>query len=73
MNDPTLVMDNHSHSNWNESENGPPLHARIAFASAWIIIAVAGIIGNGLVIFVAIRFQKMSNVTNCFIMNCKLV
>lgn len=81
-------IDNSSMSPWEEGDNGPPLHTRLAFASAWILIAVAGIIGrrrycsfedihqrifpgNCLVIFVAVRFQKMSNVTNCFIVNRK--
>jgi hypothetical protein len=73
MNDQTIAMDNHSGYQWNGTDDGPSFHTRIAFACTWIIISVAGIIGNSLVIFVAIRFQKMSNVTNCFIVNCKLI
>jgi hypothetical protein len=91
MNDYTTIIDNQSDNNWDEAQEGPSLSTRIAFASAWVIIAVAGIIGrvffcwenclenffsflgNSLVIFVAVRFQKMNNVTNCFIVNCKLV
>jgi hypothetical protein len=71
MNNHTTADENSNDSYWDENDNGPPLHTRIAFASAWILIAVAGIIGNSLVIYVAIRFQKMNNVTNCFIVNCK--
>jgi hypothetical protein len=73
MNDHITTIDNHSNSDGNETDNGPLLHTRIAFACAWIIIAVAGTIGNSLVIFVAFRFQKMTNVTNCFIVNCKSI
>ncbi|CAF0951079.1 unnamed protein product [Rotaria sordida] len=65
----TTIISNHSNYDWNENNNGPTFHTRMGFACAWIIIAVAGIIGNGLVIFVAIRFQKLNNVTNCFIVN----
>ncbi|CAF2375804.1 unnamed protein product [Rotaria sp. Silwood2] len=67
MDNNTTIMSNLS--DYSSDENGPSLHTRIAFACAWIIIAVAGITGNGLVIFVAIRFQKLNNVTNCFIVN----
>ncbi len=90
MNNHTVPLGNHSDENWDEIENGPTLSTRIIFASAWVIIAVAGIIGkekfpfrdhfkfsfslgNGLVIYVAVRFQKMNNVTNCFIVNCKSI
>ena len=69
-----MMMTNTSHPNWDDDTNdGPPLHTRIIFASAWIFIAVVGIIGNSLVIFVAIRFEKLNNVTNCFIVNCKSI
>ena len=64
-------MDNQTISFWNETDNSPALQTRLVFASTWIIIAVAGILGNGLVIYVAVRFQKMTNVTNCYIVNCK--
>ena len=70
MNNHTTMGDNSS-DYWDGHDDGPTLHTRIGFASAWVLIAVAGIIGNSLVIFVAIRFQKMNNVTNCFIVNCK--
>ena len=39
-------MENSNISHFYEHDNGPPLHTRIAFASAWIFIAVAGIIGR---------------------------
>ncbi|CAF0834141.1 unnamed protein product [Adineta steineri] len=62
-----------SSSNSSDDESGvndgPTLNTRIILVSTWIIIAVAGIIGNSLVIYVATRFQKMNNVTNCFIVN----
>ncbi|CAF3003361.1 unnamed protein product [Rotaria socialis] len=71
MNNYTIIPSNQSDNNWddNDNDNGPSLHIRIAFACAWIFIAVSGIIGNSLVISVAVRFQKLNNVTNCFIVN----
>ncbi|CAF3687720.1 unnamed protein product [Adineta steineri] len=69
MNDHAHVFDNVSNSSWYEEDDGPSLPTRLVFACAWIFIAVAGILGNSLVIFVAIRFEKLSNVTNCFIVN----
>ncbi|CAF1215106.1 unnamed protein product [Didymodactylos carnosus] len=64
-----MDLGNHSSNSDNSTSGAPTLFARIGFASAWVMIAVAGIVGNGLVIFVAIRFQKLNNVTNCFIVN----
>ncbi|UJR35393.1 hypothetical protein I4U23_028150 [Adineta vaga] len=69
MNEHIDPIDNISNQSLYDMDNGPSLHTRLIFASAWIIIAVAGIIGNSLVIFVAIRFEKFNNVTNCFIVN----
>ncbi|UJR10499.1 hypothetical protein I4U23_014702 [Adineta vaga] len=69
MNSQSVTFDDHFNESETETHNSPLLHTRLIFASAWIIIAVAGILGNGLVIYVAIRFQKMINVTNCFIVN----
>ncbi|CAF0813553.1 unnamed protein product [Adineta steineri] len=69
MNDHADVFGNVSNSSWYEEDDGPSLPTRLVFACAWIFIAVAGILGNSLVIFVAIRFEKLSNVTNCFIVN----
>ncbi|CAF0785939.1 unnamed protein product [Didymodactylos carnosus] len=71
MDSSSLVISdsNHSGDDSNLTNDTPTLHARIGFACAWVMIAVAGVIGNGLVIFVAIRFQKLNNVTNCFIVN----
>ncbi|CAF0803786.1 unnamed protein product [Rotaria sordida] len=70
MNNLTIMINNDSNSSWyDDNNNGPSFHTQIIFASAWIFIAVAGIIGNSLVIFVAIRFEKLTNVTNCFIVN----
>jgi hypothetical protein len=51
MNDHTNISDNHNDSNWDGLEEGPPLHTRIAFATAWIIIAVSGIIGKNKLFF----------------------
>ncbi|CAF1345225.1 unnamed protein product [Adineta ricciae] len=69
MNEPMDHMTNLTNHTWPDWDNGPTLHTRFIFVSAWVLIAVAGIIGNSLVIFVAIRFEKLSNVTNCFIVN----
>ncbi|CAF4089211.1 unnamed protein product, partial [Rotaria magnacalcarata] len=69
MNSYTIIASNQSDNNWEDNDNGPSLFTRIAFACAWVFIAVSGIIGNSLVIFVAVRFQKLNNVTNCFIVN----
>lgn len=68
MNEPIEHFSNITNDTWYEND-GPSLHTRIGFASAWVFIAVVGIIGNSLVICVAIRFQKLNNVTNCFIVN----
>jgi hypothetical protein len=46
MEDSTDLLDSQSHSNWSNVDDGPSLTTRIAFASAWVIIAVAGIIGE---------------------------
>ena len=72
MNDPSIFSDNNTNNSDYDHLDGPSLHTRIAFASAWVFIAVVGIIGNSLVICVAIRFEKLNNVTNCFIVNRKL-
>lgn len=42
-----LIIVNHRNTSWDdETTDGPPLHTRIIFASAWILIAVAGILGK---------------------------
>ncbi len=46
MNRSISNIENQSDHQWDENESGPPLHTRIAFASAWILIAVAGTIGK---------------------------
>ncbi len=47
MNDNTTIIQNNSYTNWDDDQNdGPSLHTRIVFASAWILIAVAGILGK---------------------------
>lgn len=50
MNYNSNAVDNFTNYDWNETSNGPSLHTRIAFASTWIIIAVAGIIGKILLV-----------------------
>ena len=45
----------------------PP--AAIVFVSLYTLICVAGLVGNGLVIFVVLRFTKMKTVTNMYILN----
>ncbi|CAM4779325.1 unnamed protein product [Rotaria magnacalcarata] len=69
MNNPVPITYNASNSSEYDSDDGPSLHTRLVFACAWVLIAVAGIIGNSLVIFVAIWYEKFNNVTNCFIVN----
>ncbi|CAF1337666.1 unnamed protein product [Adineta ricciae] len=69
MNEQAVSDESYLTENETQSHNGPSLHTRYIFASAWIIISVAGVLGNSLVIYVAVRFQKMTNVTNCFIVN----
>ena len=39
-------MGNSSDYDWDEDDSGPALHIRIAFACAWVLIAVAGVIGK---------------------------
>ena len=46
MNNHTSVINNHDANDSHEIYNGPSFYSRITFASAWIIIAVAGIIGK---------------------------
>ena len=46
MSNITTVIDNDTNSTWDTFDDGPTLSTRIAFASAWAIIAVAGIIGK---------------------------
>ena len=45
----------------------PP--AAIVFVSLYTLICVAGLVGNGLVIFVVLRYTKMKTVTNMYILN----
>ena len=42
----TAVAESESNASWYDGTDGPSLHTRIAFASAWIVIAVAGILGK---------------------------
>ena len=46
MNDSIMIIQNNSNTSWDDDNNGPSLHTRIVFASAWILIAVAGIVGK---------------------------
>lgn len=46
MNEPTPVNDNTNQTDGHSFDDGPSLHTRMAFAGAWILIAVAGIIGR---------------------------
>ena len=51
MNEPMdhmINFTNHTRTDW---DNGPTLHTRLIFVGAWILIAVAGIIGKQNVIF----------------------
>jgi hypothetical protein len=46
MNEPTPVNENTNQGNGHGIDDGPSLHTRMAFAGAWILIAVAGVIGR---------------------------
>ncbi len=41
----------------------------VTFSGLYFLICVLGIVGNGLVIFVVIRYTKMKTVTNMYILN----
>lgn len=42
-----MMITNTTSPNWDEDiADSPPLHTRIIFASAWIFIAVVGILGK---------------------------
>ncbi len=43
-----MIIQNNSNTNWDDDHNndGTSLHTRLVFASAWILIAVAGILGK---------------------------
>ena len=45
----------------------PP--ATITFISLYTLICLVGLVGNGLVIFVVLRYTKMKTVTNMYIFN----
>ena len=46
MTDQAAMMSNDSNATWYDGEDGPSLHTRLAFAGTWMLIAVAGILGN---------------------------
>jgi hypothetical protein len=46
MNDHIDFIHNNSNASWYEPHDSPSLNTRIAFASPWVFIAVAGIIGK---------------------------
>ncbi len=46
MNDYTTIIPYNSNISWYDDNDGPSLSTRIGFASAWIFIAVVGIIGK---------------------------
>jgi hypothetical protein len=46
MNNTTTFIDDENNSSWYDGADGPSYHTRIAFASTWILIAVAGILGK---------------------------
>ncbi|XP_041364874.1 somatostatin receptor type 2-like [Gigantopelta aegis] len=41
----------------------------VVMSSCYVIICVVGLLGNGLVIYVVVRFAKMKTVTNMYILN----
>lgn len=44
-------------------------NCRLIFASIWIILTITGLLGNGLVVFTIIKFNKLTNVTQCYLFN----
>ena len=58
----------HNNTDNDESYEDVVLAGRI-IGTLYMIITVVGIIGNGTVIYVIIRFAKMKTVTNCYILN----
>jgi hypothetical protein len=57
MNDYTTIIPYNSNISWYDDNDGPSLHTRIGFASAWIFIAVVGIIGK-IEIFILFLFDR---------------
>jgi len=46
MNDQTTIISNNTNASWDGHHDNSSLPTRIGFASAWIFIAVVGIIGK---------------------------
>lgn len=44
-------------------------NCRLIFASIWIMLTITGLLGNGLVVFTIIKFNKLTNVTQCYLFN----
>ena len=66
-------LDN-STTNGNGSAEGIPPAAgipilQILMVTSYVFICVCGLVGNGLVIYVVLRFAKMKTVTNLYILN----
>ncbi|RNA11054.1 kiSS-1 receptor [Brachionus plicatilis] len=47
-------------------ESGP---YKSMIAIVWLSLVIFGILGNGLVIFIAIFYKKLNDITNCYIFN----
>ncbi|XP_038063494.1 somatostatin receptor type 5-like [Patiria miniata] len=64
---------NESSSSYYYGGPDPDANARriagIVMGSLYLLITVAGLAGNGTVIFVVLRYAKMKTVTNCYILN----
>ena len=41
---------------------------KILIIVTWSLLALFGIIGNGLVIFIAVKYKKLNDITNCYIL-----
>ncbi|ELT94371.1 hypothetical protein CAPTEDRAFT_103054, partial [Capitella teleta] len=56
---------------YNGTYNAPRPHSSwtFVFAVFYALICIAGLVGNGLVIFVVLRYAKMKTVTNMYILN----
>lgn len=52
-----------------EEDTSECLNCRLTFVSIWIILTITGLLGNGLVVFTIIKFNKLTNVTQCYLFN----
>lgn len=68
----TLSQNSSSHVELAEDSNVPfeeSLYFILFISTLWTLITIFGLIGNGLVIFIAIAYKKLNDITNCYIFN----